>query len=268
VFHLLLGSKLQNCHFRKTAQKRPFIFTKKLFFFGFSLDFPVKIWYSTEGESIFISHFSDREHSQFTKERARRFFVSLQSVRRISERIQTKKMARKNKSNQLSRECLLKAFVGLMQTENYSDITVTDITQKAGVSRMAYYRNYTQKDQIFTTYLDEVSESIVHPLNDYLPVPTTPAEYIVLLFKRLAADCLVYEYNLGLALHHAGIGTLFLDCIMKNLSATFSSENSEGTFELAMIAGAFYGAYMKWSQEEQPEDVSAATDRLFAFLNR
>ncbi|MBO5270759.1 MAG: TetR/AcrR family transcriptional regulator, partial [Clostridia bacterium] len=57
-------------------------------------------------------------------------------------------MARKNKSNQVSREYLLKAFVNLMQTEPYSDITVTDITKAAGVSRMAYYRNYTAKEQI------------------------------------------------------------------------------------------------------------------------
>lgn len=176
-------------------------------------------------------------------------------------------MARKNKSNQVSREYLLKAFVSLMQTEDYSNITVTDITNAAGVSRMAYYRNYAAKDQILTMYLDEICTAIVHPLNDYLPVPKDASEYIVLLFKRLAADAKVYEYNLGLALNHSGLGNLFLDCILRNMRAAFPTETAKDRMQLSMISGAFYGAYMQWSQEGQSElDASVYADSLYAFL--
>lgn len=175
-------------------------------------------------------------------------------------------MARKNKSNQVSREYLLKAFVNLMQTEPYSDITVTDITKAAGVSRMAYYRNYTAKEQILTMYLDEISAAIIHPVNDYLPRPKTAAEYIVLLFRRLAADARLYEYNLGLSLHHAGLGDLFLDNVMKNLRAAFPNEDEENGVHLAMLAGAFYGNYMQWSQTGQPDNINELSDRLYAFL--
>ena len=177
-------------------------------------------------------------------------------------------MARKNKSNQVSREYLLKAFVSLMQTENYSDITVTDITTAAGVSRMAYYRNYTSKDQILTMYLDDISAAIVRPLNDYLPVPKDVAEYIVLLFKRLAADAKLYEYNLGLALHHAGLGSLFLESIVKNLRVAFPAESQKEITDISMAAGAFYGVYMQWSQEGQPDNASVFADALYEFFSK
>ena len=178
-------------------------------------------------------------------------------------------MARKNKTNQVSREYLLKAFVSLMQTENYSDITVTDITTAAGVSRMAYYRNYSAKDQILTTYLDEACAAIAHPMNDYLPVPKDATEYLVLLFRRLAADARIFEYNLGLALDHAGLGNLFLESIVKNLRTAFPSETEAELRLLSMNVGAFYGAYMQWSQEGQEElAVQIYCDTLFLFLTR
>lgn len=175
-------------------------------------------------------------------------------------------MARKNKSNQLSREYLLKAFVSLMQTEPYSDINITDITTAAGVSRMAYYRNYASKEEILTLYLDEISSAIVHPLNDYLPVPKNTAEYMVLLFKRLVADASAYGYNLGLALEKAGLGDLLLENIVKNLRAFFPAEGAKETAEASLIAGAFYGMYMQWSKDGQPDNASFLADTLAEFL--
>ena len=176
-------------------------------------------------------------------------------------------MARKNKSNQLSREYILKAYVSLMQDVPYSSISITDITAKAGTSRMAYYRNYASKEEILTQYLDEVGGSIVHPKNDYLPVPDSAVEYIVLLFKRLAADAATYGYNLGLGLVNAGLGDLFLENVTKNLISFFPPESEEKETELILCAGAFFSLYIRWSKDGQSEDAAATlADRLTEFL--
>ena len=57
-------------------------------------------------------------------------------------------MERISETNILTKECILTALLRLMDVKSYENITITDITNLAGVSRMAYYRNYKNKDEI------------------------------------------------------------------------------------------------------------------------
>ena len=51
---------------------------------------------------------------------------------------------------------IYEALVELMKQKPYHEITITDITKKAGVSRMAYYRNYKDKDDILIEHFREI----------------------------------------------------------------------------------------------------------------
>ncbi len=46
------------------------------------------------------------------------------------------------------KECVYTALLLLMEQKNYNKITVTDITKKAGVSRMSFYRHFNSKDDV------------------------------------------------------------------------------------------------------------------------
>ena len=61
------------------------------------------------------------------------------------------KQRNRNKTKNLI--CL--ALYTLMQKQDYEEISVKDICQRAGVSRMSFYRYYGMKDDIFITYCDE-----------------------------------------------------------------------------------------------------------------
>lgn len=67
-------------------------------------------------------------------------------------------MKKKNQSNQLARECIVTALIQLTEQKPFSAITVSELTQRAGVSRMTYYRNYTSKEDVFQKYMDEIVE--------------------------------------------------------------------------------------------------------------
>lgn len=58
------------------------------------------------------------------------------------------------------------ALRALMDEKDYEDITITDIVSSAGVSRMAFYRNYKDKREIllsqFETILRKSSEQFSH----------------------------------------------------------------------------------------------------------
>jgi len=50
-------------------------------------------------------------------------------------------------------DCIYEALLQLMRDRPYRQITISDITRRAGVSRMAYYRNYAEKDDILLGHL-------------------------------------------------------------------------------------------------------------------
>lgn len=57
-------------------------------------------------------------------------------------------MKKESSARRATTEWIYEALVELMRETPYDRITVTDIAKKAGVSRMAYYRNYRDKDDI------------------------------------------------------------------------------------------------------------------------
>lgn len=63
-------------------------------------------------------------------------------------------MEKVNESKQLTRECITTALLILTEEKPYEKITISEITKKAGVSRMAYYRNYIDKDDILLSYIE------------------------------------------------------------------------------------------------------------------
>lgn len=63
-------------------------------------------------------------------------------------------------SNRLTRECFEMALVYLMGEKPFDKITVTELVQRSGASRTAFYRNYKSKGDILKEIGDELSETI------------------------------------------------------------------------------------------------------------
>ncbi|MDR1570270.1 MAG: TetR/AcrR family transcriptional regulator [Oscillospiraceae bacterium] len=54
----------------------------------------------------------------------------------------------------LSKDSICTALIKLLEKKCYAEITITQITKLAGVSRMAFYRNYQTKEDIIKDYVD------------------------------------------------------------------------------------------------------------------
>lgn len=71
-----------------------------------------------------------------------------------------------------------KALFQLMQQQNFSELSITDIANQAGISRMAFYRNYQSKEDIlnkfiqkeYTRFIAEITAHQLHGLNQLLEV--------------------------------------------------------------------------------------------------
>lgn len=145
--------------------------------------------------------------------------------------------------NHLARERIVAALTELMNERDYTSITITEITQKAGVSRMTYYRNYSSKEDILRKFMDDVGESIhakimeqgIHK-NAYL--------YYYTLFETLG------QYSsLASAAMEAGLGGLILDCVSHNMDRTYLSRAENTNVQKYLLryhAGAFFHVYIEW----------------------
>ncbi len=63
---------------------------------------------------------------------------------------------RKNKNNIFVRDCISQSMFKLLEKKEFDDITITDIINKAGVSRMGFYRNYVSKEDVIESYIFEI----------------------------------------------------------------------------------------------------------------
>lgn len=55
---------------------------------------------------------------------------------------------------QLSQESLQIALFSLMKVKKFNEISVSELSKKAGISRMAFYRNYDSKEDVLGDYFD------------------------------------------------------------------------------------------------------------------
>ena len=62
-------------------------------------------------------------------------------------------------SNTFFTECIAKALIELLKEKPFSSISVAEITQKAGVSRMTYYRNFSSKEDILEKYINSIFDN-------------------------------------------------------------------------------------------------------------
>ena len=84
-------------------------------------------------------------------------------------------------SNALTRESIETALIQLMQEKSFRDITITDICKRAGVSRNAYYRNYSSKEDILEAYVKNLIDEMVTVLRTSDPIHETIQSWHLLL---------------------------------------------------------------------------------------
>jgi AcrR family transcriptional regulator len=176
-------------------------------------------------------------------------------------------MDKRKEANAKARAAIENALMELLQTKNYSSITVTDIVRKAGVARATYYRNYGSIEDIMVSLLAGVRSQMLEDVglkNDQIEK------------SQLSPDVLevfVHHYRLRrreiLSLHNSGFSPSLLQ-----LMADFAAEsigdmptNSIRHYDIYALPGAMYGALIRWLEAGCPEsdrDMAAYLSHLVA----
>lgn len=161
-------------------------------------------------------------------------------------------MRGKSESNKLAKEYILTALIELMKGQDYHDITITALVKKAGVSRMAYYRNYTSKEDIIDKFIDDVGASIHEKLQKMRSNADVYAYYFE-LFTQLSSF-----NDLAITVYNAGLGELILSHLTKNMALTFPCKGNSPAerYRHLYMAGAFYNIFIEWLKKGQKEPIA------------
>ena len=94
-----------------------------------------------------------------------------------------------NGSHELVTDSIYTALIQLMKTKPYPEIKIKDIVDRAGVSRMAYYRNFETKDEILTKRLKIKLEGFEQKLENHSCL--TEEAYWIEFFEAFQTDSVI-----------------------------------------------------------------------------
>lgn len=164
-----------------------------------------------------------------------------------------------DESRKFTRECITTAIVKLMKVKEYSKITVTDICEKAGVSRAGFYRNFKDKEDVMKEVLANANVNSGLSLQEMSKLKLGVEESWLYIIKA------VTERRGGFAaimeILETGQGNVLINHINKLADSTFiGGMTVEGCSVISAYfwSGALINLMTYWlknGQKETPEEL-------------
>lgn len=156
-----------------------------------------------------------------------------------------------------TRKLLREALVELIEERGFERLTVAEITERAMVSRAAFYRNYRDKFHLVEQIFDDAMEALLGTLGDTRP----SRERWVGFFEHIGEYHRLYGALLGRN------GSPWFAAKMRTSLAGMTTEHLGGSDELApAVLGAMFVQAITWWLERDrrlpPREIAARTGRL------
>ena len=164
-------------------------------------------------------------------------------------------MARRQNQNSAERsrftkDCIVQSLLNLMEEQPFSSISIQNIVDAAGVSRMAYYRNFSGKEDILRYHISIVTEEFISSWEQTKPKDFQ--EYLVLLFGHL-----LEKKELGMKLQKAGMLYLCNEAFDNEASAY--AKDTKSFYNYSFFSGGLFNIYEHWLKngcKETPKQLS------------
>ena len=159
------------------------------------------------------------------------------------------------KQSDQSKQYMVEALLALMREKPYNLISVKDITEKAGVARLTFYRNFETKEDIirhhlqigFDSYMEEVKQAEQLDLKHILTRCYT-------FWEGQREEILLFSaQNLGWLLREP-----FADCLQEILWQ-IGLMNRYSYFQQQFLIGGMFSDMLAWVSDPRgrtPEDMA------------
>lgn len=141
---------------------------------------------------------------------------------------------------------LAKALVELMKSKSLEDISITMLTEKAGVSRMSYYRYFSAKVEVLENYLDHLIEIYGFEVDKKFNFTFQSYEHILHSLRYFK-----HHAEFMLCLDRANLSSLVMERLNAYAfrSAVPMKDKKRRKYQLFYYIGALYHVYLQWIKE-------------------
>lgn len=153
-----------------------------------------------------------------------------------------------SKKNAITKESIFTALMILMEKKDFHKISITELTTKAGVSRMAFYRNYAILEDVLTDHLTEFFSKCEEQLVSIGLKDTYEVMYMFLSSFRT-------EERFVMNLIHSNLTHVLLErsnSFLLRVCETFVCDKSyspeKERYITKFIVGGFFNATVEWFQ--------------------
>ena len=126
----------------------------------------------------------------------------------------------------------------LMKVKPYNDISITEITDKAKVNRVSFYRNFTSKEDIIDKWIKSTTQNFLSK-SDISYQKDSTLDYFTKLFSHLEK----YKTE-AMLIYKANLFNLLKDEFDNNLINLHKKEYSN--YKSYFLAGGIFNVYYFW----------------------
>lgn len=164
-------------------------------------------------------------------------------------------------SNRLTRECIRTALIFLMRDTPFDKITITAIINRSGVSRAAFYRNYSSKEDVLLEIGRRLSEKISKSLTDekYLH---NPHQWYADCFADIKNNSDYFKLFIEAKMPPDFI--FHLNSLSEDIRSALSPKEYYKRLALESAVKEIIVAWFKHGMEESPEEMADICMELFS----
>ena len=169
-------------------------------------------------------------------------------------------MRRKNTTSEMLMDYIVQALLLIMKEKPYQNISISEITKKAGVNRSTYYRHFEKKESIVQFYLDSTMQEYQdafrkNPCSNF-------RIYMLTMFETF------YSRKEGILLiHDAGLSFLLLDVLNDHFHfETIAKKSSKAQqFKASYHIGGIYNNLLLWFSHRMNETPAEMTQIALSY---
>jgi AcrR family transcriptional regulator len=183
-----------------------------------------------------------------------------QAIRHIlqQKKVICRKMKRKYTPTVNLKDYISESLLFLMREKGFADISIGEITDKAGVNRSSYYRHFTSKEAIVKHFFNKIV--FEHLENVKRQKDIILKNYLEKMFSHF------YQYKKELLLiHKNNLSYLILDALNETFTTIKKKQLFEDKYKIYYHTGGIYNSFLLWFSDymrESPERMAELSSNI------
>jgi AcrR family transcriptional regulator len=168
-------------------------------------------------------------------------------------------------SSSIAKDCMAESLLILMRKKAFSDITISEITKKAGVNRSSYYRNFKSKGDIVKYSFIKIFFEYAKNNNLYEYVKNKDKKNIPYrkMLSKLFIHFLTYKNELML-IYKNGLSHYILEDFNERAISIFGQKSFEEQYKAYWHIGGIYNTFLLWFSTDMAIPVEKITELFLA----